>query len=78
MLLLHLDQFSSRAPSKKITFSWPKAVNVEKRLLGLKAVSTLFLVLDMLRPLMLLCLRLQSGANLTHEVDVLVANAVQQ
>jgi hypothetical protein len=78
VLLLYLDQFNSRAPSKKNALSWPTAVNVKKRLMGLKAVSTLFLVLDMLQPIMSLCLRFQSGAILPHEVDVLVANAVQQ
>ena len=80
VLFLYLDQFNSRVPSKKNTLSWPTATNVKKRSLGPKVVSTLFSCPGHAAAfsLMSLCLRLQSGAILPHEVDDLETNAVQQ
>ena len=77
VLLSFLSQYNERSASNNPLF-WPVAVGVKKRLLGLKAVSTLFLTLDMLQPIAILCQQFQSDGILPHEVEMHVKRVVQQ
>jgi len=77
VLLAFLSQYND-CSTRNNPLSWSKAVQVRRRLMSLKAVSTLFLVLDMLQPVTFLCTKLQSDDILPHEVNFLVNQTVQQ
>jgi len=49
VLLAFLGQYNAK--SHKDSQYWPSTAHLRKRLMGLKALSTLFLVLNMLYPL---------------------------